>query len=1111
MFRASWASMVFLAMGIAGVAPAATYTVNPTLPNVAPNYHTVTAAFTAAKAAVGDPNPIIEIQENNGGLGYSSATRMDLDVVKNITITATVAARIICTGNQEVFRNSSTDLVEKKLSVIGASPAAPITLANTNVSNTIELISCNNATVVSPMRNGLLHIENVVLEKPATGTGPFMRADSYAVGQHVLKNVTLTGGSSSNATALMFVGPFNTLLTADVSMEAVSFSQAAGATAMLSVRNRINLEAKNCVFRVPTGSNQNCVRGTSTATPSASTGGSQVIFRDCSFQSGNVDAFVTLGETGHTTRNVYKLYRPTIYAAGPFCFNMDNRPVEVSVLGLDDSDLPTVPKVSLDTMTFVTSRIARLNGNSKFSMAYCTGSDAPGAKTVGHGTATFIGNPEINITNCEFVGTGQVLFNGMAGAFGPVINVTNTVYRKGSGVSGPFIDNTTGNLSALPAQITLTHCTFVGNSGVNPPNAYVTTNAADLVYAPGTIFSGPSLTTNFAGTVQPSTVPTLAWNSAGLSGIGNAPPGTIVANPNLTSTGRLQATSPGAAFNAATTLLVTNDIDGQSRPLPAASLANDIGADEALFPVTDLALSNLTVSDEAGDGDFIANITITDPDNDSTLSLSGDAGGRFAVSGNTLVVGDSSLLDGVAVPTWNIEVLAIDLGGAIYAGAFQIEVTHTAPTVVSAEVLDGSTVQVTFSRAMGALALDPAQYAVSGTGQGTLSVNPASVNAQSATVYDLVWNAPDEMRIGGDITITAAGTLLDLEGAAMGTPDSATDAAAGIGVAPTLDSVTSVTPSPTNADDVAFSYTFSEPMGAVPSVDIVASGVASSGATVTDGPTTFTATVNGVAGDGTLVAGLSATPTATDLAGNVVDASALTASVVIDNTAPFVQTITAPDTSPTNAPSVLFAVTLSEPVSGFDTADCAVNATGGINGASVTSSNAVSASLYEVDVQRGSGDGLLRLNILANGTVLDVAGNALVLPFTTGAAYTISELRFTQDLPAVVNTTIGDPASLPVAVTGGIPPRQFTWYYAEELAGPFSPLPDLTTNSGEIASAVEADSGYYYVEVSDTFETIASTIAHLVVDDGVPLLGLVGGAALLAGLGFGARRALRKK
>ena len=34
---------------------------------------------------------------------------------------------------------------------------------------------------------------------------------------------------------------------------------------------------------------------------------------------------------------------------------------------------------------------------------------------------------------------------------------------------------------------------------------------------------------------------------------------------------------------------------------------------------------------------------------------------------------------------------------------------------------------------------------------------------------------------------------------------------------------------------------------------------------------------------------------------------------------------------------------------------------------------------------------------------------------------------------------------------------------------------------------------------------------HLTVDDGVPLLGLAGGVALLLGLGFGARRALRKK
>ena len=293
-------------------------------------------------------------------------------------------------------------------------------------------------------------------------------------------------------------------------------------------------------------------------------------------------------------------------------------------------------------------------------------------------------------------------------------------------------------------------------------------------------------------------------------------------------------------------------------------------------------------------------------------------------------------------------------------------------------------------------------------------------------------------------------------------------------------------------------------------MDIAASGVASSGTTVTDGPTTFTATINGVAGNGTLVAGLSGTPTATDLAGNPLGASALNASVVIDNTAPFVQSITTPDTNPTNAPTVQYLVTISEPVSGFDDDDCTLNATGAILGATVTGTNAISTTIYEVDVLRGAGDGLLRLDILGNGSVLDSAGNAL-LPFSAGPAYDIQELRFTQNLPPTLNTGIGDPVSLSVAVTGGIPPRDFTWYYAQDSIGPFAPIPSLTLNSGEIASAVEQDSGYYYVEVSDALETIISTTTHLTVDDGVPLLGLAGGVALLLGLGFGARRALRKK
>lgn len=1104
MFRASWAALVIVGMGLAGSASAATYTVGQS----GQTYTTVTAAFAAALAAVGDTNPIIEIHDNNGGLGYSSATRMDLTAAsnRNITITALVAVRIVCTANQEVLRNSSNGVLEQKISVIGASAAAPITLANTFATNTIELISCNNTTSSSTW-NGLLHLENVVLEKPANGTGPFARPDSVAVGQHVLKNVTLSGGSASNGVANILMGPRDTDKTASVSMESVSFASAAGATGMISLRNRVNLEAKSCTFRVPVGSNQPCVRTTSTAVPVASTGGSQVIFRDCSFESGTSDAFTTLGETGHTTRNVYKLYRPTFFAVGTNLFAMDDRPVEIYVLGLDDSDLPTVPKVNLGTIpASPTLRYARLRGNNKVSFQYCTGSDTSGGtKYIGNTSGAYNGNPEVELRNCELRGTGLIVFNSTTGAFAPVVNMRNCVIRAGSFSFAPVIENSTADISALAAQINLTHCTFTGNTG-----AYFNLRSADLLSAPGSILNGPGTATIFAGTLQPSVVPTLSWNSSGLSGITSTPPNHIVANPGLNSTGRL-TTASTAAFNQAATGLVSNDIDNDARPLPAAATANDLGADEAAFPVTDLALAGNTVSDLAANATLVGTFTITDPDNDSTLTLTDDGGGAFGVSGNTLVVANNAVLDGVSAPTVNVTVLATDLGGATYSESFSITVTHDAPTVVSATVLDGSTVQVEFSRAMGASAGTAANYTVSGSGQGTLSANPASVTVQSPTTVDLVWNAPDEMLNGGDITITVAGAL-DALGGALGSPDNATDAGAGIGVAPTLDSVTAVTASPTNADDVAFTFTFSEAMAGLPGADVLVggSGTSSSGVTTSGGPTSFTATVNGVAGDGTLTAGLAALPTATDLAGNPVGASLLSASVDMDNTPPTVLSITAPDANPTNAPTLLFTVTFSDPVSGFDVTDCDLTTTGSKAGANVLSVTPVSTTVYDVSVGRGTGSGTIRLDVLADGSVLDTAGNALATPFSSGPVYTVDELAFVQDLPTSLQVVVGDPASLTVQVTGGVGTRQYVWYYAEELAGPYAVLSTETTATLSINPTAQEDSGYYYVEVSDDNETITSMTTHLSVDDGIPAAGFAGLAMLFTGLGLASARVLRR-
>ena len=74
--------------------------------------------------------------------------------------------------------------------------------------------------------------------------------------------------------------------------------------------------------------------------------------------------------------------------------------------------------------------------------------------------------------------------------------------------------------------------------------------------------------------------------------------------------------------------------------------------------------------------------------------------------------------------------------------------------------------------------------------------------------------------------------------------------------------------------------------------------------------------------------------------------------------------------NPTGAEQVAFEVTFSEPVTGVDVADFEVAMGGGVANASVLSvTPSKDATTYTVEVDSGSGDGTLGLNVLDNGSI----------------------------------------------------------------------------------------------------------------------------------------------
>jgi hypothetical protein len=114
--------------------------------------------------------------------------------------------------------------------------------------------------------------------------------------------------------------------------------------------------------------------------------------------------------------------------------------------------------------------------------------------------------------------------------------------------------------------------------------------------------------------------------------------------------------------------------------------------------------------------------------------------------------------------------------------------------------------------------------------------------------------------------------------------------------------------------------------------------------------------------------------------------------LTIDRTPPTAGSITMLGTSPTNATSVQFQVTFSEPVNGLSSSNFTLVRTGGLTGGSVTALNNGGAT-WTVTVNTGSGSGTLGLNLTSAAGVTDLAGNALStagIPLTS-PVYTIDK------------------------------------------------------------------------------------------------------------------------
>lgn len=276
--------------------------------------------------------------------------------------------------------------------------------------------------------------------------------------------------------------------------------------------------------------------------------------------------------------------------------------------------------------------------------------------------------------------------------------------------------------------------------------------------------------------------------------------------------------------------------------------------------------------------------------------------------------------------------------------------------------------------------------------------------------------------------------------------------------APFVASIARLDASPSNLQSVNYQVTFTEPVAGVDISDFILN-TNINGASITgiggSGNSYFVSVDTGF-GDGNLrldatdddsITTTSGVPLGWEGVGNGNFASA--ESYAIDKTAPSAVSITRASPNPSNAASVDFAATFSEPVTGVDAADFSLVTS---NGAAVLSVNGSGAN-YLISVATGTGNDALRLDFLDDDSVADPGGNFTPGGFANGESYTV-------DRAAPVITSIS-----PAGQAEG-----FSVEYAVSFSEPVTGVDGsdffLSTLNGAAIANVSGQGSQYAVSVS---------------------------------------------
>ena len=239
----------------------------------------------------------------------------------------------------------------------------------------------------------------------------------------------------------------------------------------------------------------------------------------------------------------------------------------------------------------------------------------------------------------------------------------------------------------------------------------------------------------------------------------------------------------------------------------------------------------------------------------------------------------------------------------------------------------------------------------------------------------------------------------------------------------TIDRAVSQT-DPASTSPINFTVTFSEPVTGFDATDLDLTTSTATGTltpTITGGGSVYNVAVNGMTGNGNVIASVKANGV-TDIASNNNTASTSTDnSVTYDPTIPTVISINRLAASPTIAATATYGITFSEDVTGVDVSDFTLVPTG-VTGASIGTLTPVDAKTYQLEINTGTGSGTIGLNLtdddsITNSLAVALGGTGTGNGNLTGQVYDIDRTGPTGSFNAIADITTAGGTSQSLTVT----------------------------------------------------------------------------------------------